>query len=237
MHSWAYTWHVWLRIAALAALFALRSAPAQAQQNDLQKQVQGFATASVQAGPGTRIEIEVGTLDTRLRLAPCDRIEPYLPANARLWGRTRIGLRCTSGPTRWNVYLPVTVKAFAPALVASRALPAGTLLAEGDLTQAEVDLAEDTSNALFQPALALGRMLERPLPAGRSLRQSHLKPRQWFAAGETVQVLAQGPGFRVASEGQALTPGTEGLPVRIRTESGRILTAQAVGERRVEVNP
>lgn len=237
MHSWAFTWHVWLRFTALAALFALLSAPAQAQENLLQQQAKQFANSSLRAGQGRRVEIEVGTLDPRLRLAPCDQIEPYLPANARLWGRSRIGIRCLQGPTRWNVYLPVTVKVFAPALVATRALPAGTLLAEGDLAQAEVDLAEDSSNALFQPALAIGRTIDRPLPAGRSLRQSHLKPRQWFAAGEVVQVVAQGPGFRVAGEGQALTPGTEGLPVRIRTESGRILTAQAVGERRVEVNP
>ena len=237
MHSWAFTWHVWLRFTALAALFALLSTPAHAQENLLQQQAKQFANSSLRAGQGRRVEIEVGTLDPRLRLAPCDQIEPYLPANARLWGRSRIGIRCLTGPTRWNVYLPVTVKVFAPALVATRALPAGTLLAEGDLAQAEVDLAEDTSNALFQPALAIGRTIDRPLPAGRSLRQSHLKPRQWFAAGEVVQVVAQGPGFRVAGEGQALTPGTEGLPVRIRTESGRILTAQAVGERRVEVNP
>jgi flagella basal body P-ring formation protein FlgA len=237
MHSSAFTWHVWLRFTALAALFALLAAPAQARENPLQQQAKQFANSSLRAGQGRRVEIEVGALDPRLRLAPCDQIEPYLPANARLWGRSRIGIRCLTGPTRWNVFLPVTVKVFAPALVATRALPAGTLLAEGDLAQAEVDLAEDSSNALFQPALAIGRTIDRPLPAGRSLRQSHLKPRQWFAAGEVVQVVAQGPGFRVAGEGQALTPGTEGLPVRIRTESGRILTAQAVGERRVEVNP
>lgn len=237
MHSWAFTWHVWLRLTALAALFALLPPPARAQEGVLQQQAKQFANASLRAGQGRRVEIEVGSLDPRLRLAPCDQIEPYLPANARLWGRSRIGVRCLQGPTRWNVFLPVTVKVFAPALVASRALPAGTTLAEGDLAQAEVDLAEETSNALFQPAQALGRVLDRPVPAGRGLRQSHLKPRQWFAAGEMVQVLAQGPGFRVAGEGQALTPGTEGQPVRIRTESGRILTAQAVGERRVEVNP
>ncbi|WP_341886919.1 flagellar basal body P-ring formation chaperone FlgA [Variovorax sp. YR752] len=237
MHSWAFTWHVWLRITALAALFALLPAPAQAQENLLQQQARQFANTALRAGQGRRVEIEVGALDPRLRLAPCDQIEPYLPANARLWGRSRIGIRCLKGPTRWNVYLPVTVRVFAPALVATRALSAGTTLVEGDLAQAEVDLAEDTSNALFQPALAIGRTIDRPLPAGRSLRQSHLKPRQWFAAGEVVQVVAQGPGFRVSGEGQALTPGTEGLPVRIRTESGRILTAQAVGERRVEVNP
>ena len=49
--------------------------------------------------------------------------------------------------------------------------------------------------------------------------------------------MAQGPGFQVGGTGQALNAGIEGQPVRIRTDSGRILTAEAVGERRAEVNP
>ena len=32
------------------------------------------------------MEVSVGTLDSRLRLAPCSRVEPYLPAGSRLWG-------------------------------------------------------------------------------------------------------------------------------------------------------
>jgi len=83
--------------------------------------------------------------------------------------------------------------------------------------------------------LAVGRVLTRPLKAGQSLRQSHLKPRQWFAAGDTVTVVAQGPGFSVAGEAQALTNGIEGQPARVRTEGGRMLTGQPVGDRRVEL--
>ncbi|MBP5988653.1 MAG: flagellar basal body P-ring formation protein FlgA [Piscinibacter sp.] len=240
MHSWAFDWHSPLRflaLAALAALFALPAAPAHAADDALQAQVREFASASVLQGPQRRIEVEVGSFDPRLKLAPCEEIQPYLPPNARLWGRSRIGLRCTKGPTRWNVYLPVTVKVFAKALVATRALPVGTVIEESDLAQAEVDLAEDASAAVTQAQLALGRALERPLAAGASLRQSHLKPRQWFAAGETVQLVAQGPGFQVGGSGQALNAGIEGQPVRIRTDSGRVLTAEAVGERRAEVNP
>lgn len=241
MHSWAFTCRCWLRIAALALFVIVAivpAAPARAAEDaGLQQQVRQFASSSLKTHGGMRVEVEVGSLDPRLKLAPCNQIQPYLPANARLWGRSRIGLRCASGPTRWNVFLPVTVKVFAKALVATRALPAGTVLAESDLAQEEVDLAEDSAVALVSIDQAVGRALDRPLAAGRSLRQNHLKARQWFAAGETVQVVAQGPGFRVAGAGQALTAGVEGQPVRIRTESGRILTAEAVGERRAEVNP
>ena len=238
MHSWAFTCRCWLRIAALAwfAVAAMASARA-GEDAGLQQQVRQFASTSLVTKDGSRVEVEVGSLDPRLKLAPCNEIQPYLPANARLWGRSRIGLRCASGPTRWNVFLPVTVKVYAKALVAARALPAGTVLADADLAQEDVDLAEDTAVALVSPDQAVGRTLDRPLAAGRSLRRNHLKARQWFAAGETVQLVAQGPGFRVAGAGQALTAGVEGQPVRIRTESGRVLTAEAVGERRAEVNP
>lgn len=183
-----------------------------------------------------RVDVQFGTLDARLRLAPCEQIEPYLPPGAKLWGRSRIGLRCLRGPTRWNVYMPVTVKVFGPALVAARALPAGSVLAPGDLAQAEVDLAEDASAALRLADAAVGRTLARALAPGASLRQSHLRSRQWFAAGETVRVVAQGHGFAVSGEAQAITPGIEGQPARVRTDRGRVLSGTPVGERRMEVN-
>jgi flagella basal body P-ring formation protein FlgA len=110
------------------------------------------------------------------------------------------------------------------------------VLADADLIQAEVDLAEDTSTAVADPQLAVGRTLARAINAGQSVRQAHLRPRQWFAAGETVQVMAIGSGFSVAGEGQALTPGIEGQPARVRTESGRVLTGMPVGEHRIDIS-
>ena len=59
--------------------------------------------------------------------------------------------------------------------------------------------------------------------------------RAQFVAGDTVQVLARGNGFVVGGEGQAMGPGIEGREVRVRTESGRVLTGVPVGDRRVEV--
>jgi flagella basal body P-ring formation protein FlgA len=228
-----------LRLAfALALVLALPWARADAPA-DLEQQVRALAIAGAQpnARAGvTRVEVQVGQLDPRLRLAPCQRIEPYLPAGTRLWGRTRIGLRCTEGASRWNVFLPVAVKLFGPALVVTAPLPAGHVLAEADLASAELDLAEEASPALIRSELAVGRSLARALDAGQGLRQAHLKPRQWFAAGEPVKVVALGAGFSVAGEGLAMTPGVEGQPARVRTESGRVLVGMPVGERRMELS-
>jgi flagella basal body P-ring formation protein FlgA len=109
------------------------------------------------------------------------------------------------------------------------------MLAAGDVTPGEVDLAEDSSAAVVDSESAVGRMLARAIKPGQSVRQTHLKARQWFSAGETVTVTAQGEGFSVAGEAQALNNGIEGQAVKVRTESGRVLTGQPVGERRVEL--
>jgi flagella basal body P-ring formation protein FlgA len=50
-----------------------------------------------------------------------------------------------------------------------------------------------------------------------------------------VRIVAAGRGWRIHGEGQALAPGLEGQPVRVRTDSGRIVSGVAVGEREVEV--
>jgi flagella basal body P-ring formation protein FlgA len=187
--------------------------------------------------PGIRrVEVKIGTLDPRLRLAPCQRIEPFLPPNARLWGATRVGLRCVEGATRWSIYIPMTVRVIGPALVAAAPLTAGTVLTDADLTQAEVDWAEDPSATFQNTELAVGRTLARAVNAGQALRQSHLRARQWFAAGDVVKVMARGDGFAVAGSAQALTHGVEGQPARVRTESGQVLTGLPVAERQLELS-
>ncbi|MBI5256472.1 MAG: flagellar basal body P-ring formation protein FlgA [Burkholderiales bacterium] len=225
---------------ALAAAAGLARAEPSAVDAVLAQQLQRLAGDSagqaLGAGAGpVRVEVELGQLDPRLKLAPCDQIQPYLPTGLRPYGRTRIGLRCLQGPTKWNVYLPVTVKLYAQALVAASALPAGTVLEAGHLQRAEVDLAAGPDPVLTQPAMALGRALARPLPAGQALHRGDLRARQFFNAGDLVRVVAVGPGYAVSVEGQAVSPGIEGQTARVRVESGRILSGLPTAERRLEL--
>ena len=191
------------------------------------------------AGPaGTpRVEVVVGQLDPRLRLAACERIEPYVPPNVRLWGRSRIGLRCTRGAVPWNVYLPVTVKVWGRALVVPAGAAAGSVVAEADLEEGDIDLAEEASPAITDRRAVAGRTLAQTLRPGQGVRQAHLKARQWFAAGDSVRVVAAGPGFSLESVGQAVSNGIEGQPARVRTESGAVVTGVPAGERRMEFTP
>jgi flagellar basal body P-ring formation protein FlgA len=222
------------KVALLLLSFACPAACAQGEA--LALRVHALAQESAQqAAPNLHVEVRVGQLDPRLKLAPCTNVQPYLPPGMRLWGAARIGMRCTDPGVRWNVFLPVTVDVFGPGYVAAAPLAAGAKLTAADLKPATVNLSAQASPALSSADVAIGRTLARPLSAGDAFHANDLRTRQWFAAGDTVRIVAGGSGWRIHGEGQALSPGIEGQAVRVRTESGRIVSGTAVAERQVEV--
>ena len=128
------------------------------------------------------------------------------------------------GPTAWNVYLPVTIKAFGPAWVVTSSVAPGAVLTANDAAQAEVDWAEESAAVMANPEMWIGQVAARQLVAGQALRQTMVRPPQLFRAGAQVKVIAQGPGYAIASAGQAMSAGAVGQIVRIRMDNGRIVS-------------
>ncbi len=192
-------------------------------------QVQGGANAMP-----LRMEVSVGSLDPRLRLAPCNRVEPYLPIGSRLWGRTRLGLRCLDGATHWNVFLPVTVKAWGPAFVLTGNVPSGTVLTAADAIESEVDWAAETAPVAATQESWVGLVASRYLLAGQALRQNMVRAPELFKAGTQVRVVAQGPGFSVTASGQAVTAGAVGQNIRVRMDNGRVISGTVSGDGTIE---
>lgn len=175
-------------------------------------------------GMPLRTEVQMGQLDSRLRLAACARVEPYLPAGSRLWGRTRLGLRCVQGSVPWNVFLPITVRAYGPAWVVQGHIPAGKILSAEDAALSEVDWAEDSAPVFANAQDFIGMVSARQLASGQALRQNMVRPPSLFSAGSPVQVMVNGGAFSVSSSGKAMTAGGEGQQVRVRMDNGRLVT-------------
>lgn len=196
------------------------------------------AVANIRSEGGVplRMEVAVGELDRRLRLAPCARVEPYIPVGTRLWGKSRLGIRCLDGNVRWNVFLPVTIKAYGQAWVIKGDVVAGATLMPDDAIEAEVDWAQESSPIVANPSQWVGQVASRALTTGQALRQSMVKPAQVFQAGAQVRVIAQGVGFQITSDGQALSAGVVGQPVRVRMDNGRVMTGVVLDGRTVKLD-
>lgn len=220
--------------AVAAMLLALAPAPAVAQHGT--DPIQGFVERNLPASAapgGGRVEVSVGSLDPRLQLAPCAKVEPYLLPGTRLWGRTSIGVRCIEGAT-WTVSLPVTVTIRGLAVVAGEPMAAGSSPSAAAVRIEEVELTREPGTPVTDPGQLAGKTLTRGLAAGQVVRLEHLRATPTVSAGDPVRIDMVGRGFMIQAEGQALAAGAEGQTLRVRTESGRIVAGILKG-RTVEI--
>lgn len=183
-----------------------------------------------------RMEVVLGELDRRLQLAPCARVEPYIPVGTQLWGKTRLGLRCLEGVSKWNVFLPITIRAFGTGWVLKSHVLPGTVLTEDDAIEAEVDWAEERNPIMANPSQWVGQVAARTLPAGQPLRAGMTRAAQVFQSGSQVRVVAQGAGFQITSAGQAMSAGVVGQSARVKMDNGRVLSGVVVDSRTVRLD-
>lgn len=236
----------WAGHIAAAMLCVFIQWPAQAQSLAVASEVdlpalaqrwvnQALAEQQARIGQPVHLQATLGALDSRLRLAACARVEPYLPPGSRLWGQSRVGLRCLEGASRWNVTLPVTVRATGMTWVLRRDVAPGAVLDDADLMLVEADWAAEPSPVLAQRTQWRGQVAVRALSTGQTLRQNMVRAAQVFQAGAPVRVLVQGGGFQISSQAQALSAGVVGQPARVRMDSGRVLSGVVLDARTVQL--
>lgn len=192
-----------------------------------------------------KVTFQVGEIDRRIRLQKCPRIEAFLPAGSRLAGKTSVGVRCSasatgkeqerSGSSMWSIFVPVQIKISLDLLTSARQLPPGHTLEEQDLAR---QTTESSHPVGFTDARqVVGKVLRYGISAGQILRKDMLRDPYVITQRQVVPVVVQGKGFTVRSEGTALNNASEGLVVRIRMESGRVISGVARADGTVEVAP
>lgn len=192
--------------------------------------VKAYATAA-SSQHGNRASVSVGPLAPETRLPECEQLDVFLPSDTRLWGKTRVGVKCSS-PGHWTAYIPVNVTVSGRYLVSARKLNRGQALTAGDITLREGTLTDLPSSVLQDPAQVIGQRTKLGLAANQPLRREHLVLIPVIHQGDRVKITAQGDGFSVASEGIALNHAGVGEAIKVRSAAGRTLSgiARSAGE-------
>ncbi|MBJ9614961.1 flagellar basal body P-ring formation protein FlgA [Burkholderia multivorans] len=197
-------------------------APAQQDPDTIRRAALTFLQQQIAGLPG-KTSATVAPAFPR-GLAACTTLEPFLPTGARLWGRTTVGVRC-AGERPWTVYLQAKVTVHATYYVAARQIAPGEPLSAADLVARDGDLTVLPLAVITDPAQAIGATALARIAAGLPLRQDMLKSAASVSAGQTVRVVAAGPGFTISAEGSALANAAPGQSVRVRMAAGQIVTA------------
>lgn len=186
------------------------------------------------AFPGSAAQAKVGEIDARLRLPACNEMRFFLPANAQLWGRGSLGVRCEA-PSPWSFYLGYQNHLIGPALVATRPIAARESPTAADIELRQIEYTQ--SPDLYPRTLPADARVNRPLAAGQAIVVGWLTLPTVIQAGRKVRLQTRTATFTVSQEGTALNTATPGESVRVKTPGGRIVQGIAAADGTVEVRP
>ncbi len=212
---------------------ALQAAEAWQSLDAIQATVEAFVKEQVSTQPGD-YKATVSRLDPRLRLSKCDQLTPFRTTGNRLWGNTSIGVRCNT-PKPWSIYVPVHIKVTREVLVTTRPLASGQTLTAEDVRVQSRDITAYAGSAITGMDQIEGRIVTAPVAEGSVLRTEMLRAGQIVRQGQQVKLIAQGAGFRVSSEGIAMSNASAGQVVGVKTRSGQVIKGVAKSEGVVEV--
>ncbi|WP_051848973.1 flagellar basal body P-ring formation chaperone FlgA [Thiomonas sp. FB-Cd] len=170
-----------------------------------------------------------------LHFPRCTQLHAQDFGSANPFGAQTVEVRCEA-PQVWSLYLPVQVSWPQGAVIADRALGAGHVLTIGDLSVVQRDLSKLPAGAVTKPEQAIGRVLQYSVAAGQSITQDMLTGRQIVHYGQSVSLVAIGPGVRLVALGMALENGREGQTIMARNvQSGKVVTGVLDSEGQVMV--
>jgi flagella basal body P-ring formation protein FlgA len=225
----------------LGLLMALPSAadtlPVQGQQA-LQDAARAFLQEQLDETGATDAEVQVGQVDSRLRLAACPspQLEAFLPAGSRLGGKLTVGVRC-SGPKPWTLYLPAEIKLFAEVVVASQPLPRGIEITAQHVSRSRKDVSDLHAGYFTALEQVIGKIATKPIKPGDVLTPQRLKAPLLVRRGEDVTIIAAVGGLEVRSKGTALADAAQGETVNVRNlQSKRVVQGTVISAATVGIN-
>jgi flagella basal body P-ring formation protein FlgA len=225
--------------AALAAGWALGNGGALAVEGPTGPQslasIRGAAEAQVRSqlrGVAFVVRVQAQEPDPRLRLPACPTNLAAAPTGpAEPAARVSVRVSCLDPHHPWAIYVPVSVESDIPLLVLRQSQTRGARL-----TAQEVSLQTRTvpglGAAYLSDVSALAhRSLARPVAAGAALTADMFLSDLVIRQGQSVTLVAGGPGIEVRAPARALEDAREGARVRVQN-----LASQRIVEGVVDAN-
>ncbi|CAB3778568.1 flagellar basal body P-ring formation chaperone FlgA [Pararobbsia alpina] len=223
-------------VAAPPAVVALAAAastqPGKQDPTVIMKTAEDFLRQQAAGLPG-RVTLTIAPIAPR-GLAACDNLQAFMAPGAPMWGRTTVGVRCT-GEKPWTIYALARVSVQATYYVAGRSISPGDVIQMVDLVPREGDLSVMPRAIVTDPSQVVGAVAENRISAGFPLRSDLIRSPQAIQLGQTVKVIAQGDGFSISADGNAMNNASPGQQVRVKMSGGQMVVGTASGKGVVQI--
>lgn len=182
-----------------------------------------------------RIAYEISRIDSRLRLANCNKPLQVNFQRKQLIGRVSAKVECL-GRSPWTVHIPVDIKVFKKVVATQSPLPRNHMLSRTDLQLAEKDVTNLRNGYFISIAKLDGKQLKRSLPIHGVITPNMVVLPMAVKRGDEVMILAKKGMLTVRSPGIAMVDGRVGQQIRVRnTSSKRIVKAEIIKKGLVKI--
>jgi len=175
------------------------------------------------------INIEVGSLDKRLRLAQCSQaLTAFDSPNTKSTGRTTVGVRC-EGDKSWKIYIAVDIQVIRKIAILKNPLTRNSVLKASDIVFKDLNIASLHRGYYTRLEPLIGKHVKNALQGGTVITPAQIKNPLAIKKGSQVTILADLGGIQVRMKGKALKSGSLGDWISVRNMSsnrqieGRIL--------------
>ena len=212
--------------AAMAVLLCSASAGASVPSDQTAKQRLLLKLDALIQQPESNGEVvrTVALLATPAQLAGvCENPELSLVGrDSRLTGKRTVLAQC--GARRH--FLPVRISAQGTWWVASQSLPGGAIVQRSDIEPVTGSLDNQPGGLIFSADEIIGQRLTRAIDAGKPLLENQLRQQWRLRAGQTVDLVTAGSGFRIRSQGKALNNAAVDDVLKVKTVGGRTVSGK-----------
>ncbi len=221
--------------AAVAVLLCASPAAASVPSDQTAKQRLMLKLDSLIEQPenGNEIVRSITLLATPAQLAAvCDNPTLSLMGrDGRLTGKRTVLAQC--GARRH--FLPVRISAEGTWWVASQSLPGGAIVQRSDIEPVSGSLDHQPSGLIFNADAIIGQRLTRAIDAGKPLLENQLRHQWRLRAGQTVDLVTAGSGFRIRSQGKALNNAAVDEVLKVKTVGGRTVSGKVGADGQVMI--
>ncbi|MCU6191009.1 flagellar basal body P-ring formation chaperone FlgA [Enterobacter sichuanensis] len=212
--------------AAMAVLLCSASAGASVPSDQTAKQRLLLKLDALIQQPESNGEVvrTVALLATPAQLAAvCENPELSLVGrDSRLTGKRTVLAQC--GARRH--FLPVRISAQGTWWVATQSLPGGAIVQRSDIEPVTGSLDNQPGGLIFNADQIIGQRLTRAIDAGKPLLENQLRQQWRLRAGQTVDLVTAGSGFRIRSQGKALNNAAVDDVLKVKTAGGRTVSGK-----------
>ncbi|MDC9588798.1 flagellar basal body P-ring formation chaperone FlgA [Xenorhabdus sp. XENO-10] len=171
--------------------------------------------------PGHKVSVEIKTPEQQWPTCELPEIQPSI--GNKNWGNLSIPVTCGQQRRFLQAYINVT----GPYLVSKRAINRNAVLTEKDFQVKTGSLDKLPNNIIRNRKAIQNGIAIRNIPAGQFITRNMIR-RPWaIKAGQNVVVTVDGHHFQVRYEGKAINNAASFDNIRVRLNSGQVITGKA----------